>query len=368
MLSCLKLSGFRAFREFRLDGLTRVNLLVGDNNAGKTTVLEAGEILLAGGNPWVLLRSPTRRGDGFFPIMEGLATRDAVDISHLFQGHNLKAGAGFDLEGQGERPRHVTCEIVSVPAIDTLADQEFSAPEVFADGELEPQVPLALAIEGDQTKSRHLIRLVGGQGLPIPLAGRRISEEDAQSVVNFVSTADPEYRFSQLWDRTVLTPHEDQVTEALRIIDPTIERVASLSRVGTRTSPNPMVVRIRGMNERIPLGSLGDGLKRLLVLSVNLVTAAGGTLFVDDIDTGLHHSVIAKMWRLMIEMAHRLDVQLFATTQSLDCVQALARVFRECPEYGKLISVHRIQRDTLTSVRYAADEMALAVEQEMEIR
>jgi AAA15 family ATPase/GTPase len=113
---------------------------------------------------------------------------------------------------------------------------------------------------------------------------------------------------------------------------------------------------------------MGDGLKRLLVLSVNLVTSAGGCLFVDEIDTGLHYSVIAKMWQLLIETARRLDVQVFASTHSLDCLQALARVCEEKPDLAGEVAVHRIQKDKENATRYAAGELALAVHHEMEIR
>ncbi len=68
------------------------------------------------------------------------------------------------------------------------------------------------------------------------------------------------------------------------------------------------------------------------VASGLFVTSAGGCLFVDEIDTGLHYSVMAKMWHLLIETARRLDVQVFASTHSLDCLQALARVCQEKSE------------------------------------
>jgi AAA15 family ATPase/GTPase len=166
----------------------------------------------------------------------------------------------------------------------------------------------------------------------------------------------------------VLTPNEEKVAEALRIIDPSIERVASLSRLSGRGAPSPIVVRLRGSEARVPIGSMGDGIKRLLVLSVNLVTSAGGCLFVDEIDTGLHFSVITKMWQLLIETARRLDVQVFASTHSLDCLQALARVCEEKPDLAGEVAVHRIHSDREVATRYSAGELALSVRHEMEIR
>jgi hypothetical protein len=390
MLSTLEIRGFRTFDHLRIDGLARVNLFVGANNSGKTSVLEAGEILLAGGRPWVLLRSPTRRGDGF--LSEDRRPLQTVDIRHLFHGRGLGIGAQFTINGEGARSRHVHCEVVQASPNDERPIQpelppEFEAGASGATGAtgvtgatgatgfqgnmhlflVEP--PLAIAVSGDQTNATRVLGLTEGGGLSIPLAARRQGDEESEdSAVNFIGTADPEYRLASLWDQILLTPNEDKVVEALQIIEPSIERVASLSRVSGRGAPSPLVVRLRGSEARVPIGSMGDGIRRLMVLSVNLVTSADGCLFVDEIDTGLHYSVIAKMWQLLIATARRLDVQVFASTHSLDCLQALARVCEEKPDLAGEVAVHRIQNGHETATRYTAGELALAVRHEMEIR
>jgi len=377
MLSNLEIRGFRTFAHLRIDGLERVNLFVGANNCGKTSVLEAGEILLAGGRPWILLRSPTRRGDGFLP--EGRFAPQTVDIRHLFHGHELKIGASFTIEGGGTRPRRVSCEVVEASSGDErpaqpelplgLAPDPIGPLGPSGPGPFGPEESLAITISGDQTSANRVLGLAEGGGLSISLASRPTArEEGEESPFNFIGTVDPDYRLAPLWDKIVLTPNEERVTEALQIIEPSIERVASLSRPSGRGTPSPIVVRLRGSETRVPIGSMGDGLKRLLVLSVNLVTSAGGCLFVDEIDSGLHYSVIAKMWQLLIETARRLDVQVFASTHSLDCLQALARVCEEKPDFAGEVAVHRLEKDRDAATRYGADELALAVRHEMEIR
>ena len=42
----LTIKGYRCFEDFSMDGLTRVNLLVGNNNSGKTSFLEAVYLLV----------------------------------------------------------------------------------------------------------------------------------------------------------------------------------------------------------------------------------------------------------------------------------------------------------------------------------
>lgn len=373
MLRSVDIEGFRTFRHLHVDGLTRLNLFVGSNNAGKTSILEACEILAAGGRPWVLLRSPTRRGDGF--VLEARGTREpTVDIRHLFHGHDLRVGSRFTISGDDTRHRRVECEIVQASVmgepssgqIDLPGAQGWQGSQGWSTGvDLGP--PLAIKMSGDQVAAGRSFPLTEG-GLPIASTRRALGEEDSEVRFNFVGTTDPEYRLAQLWDQILLTPNEDKVADALRIIHPSIDRVASLSRTIGRGGPSPMVVRVRDSDARVPIGSMGDGLKRLLVLSVNLVTSAGGFLFVDEIDTGLHYSVIAKMWHLIIETATRLDVQVFASTHSLDCIQALAEVCEKVPHLGAEVSVHRAQEGASATVRYSANDLALAIKHEMEIR
>jgi hypothetical protein len=379
MFKSLRFSNFRAFRSLNIDGLTRLNLFVGENNAGKTSVLEGAEILMAGGLPWSLLRSPTRRLEGFLPSVERRAGRDVLDIRHLFHGHELRAGSAFSLQGDGTKARFVRCRVaVGSEESEEAAQASLSFREstaaglvgpVGAQGSFDPETPLMLELEGDQLGHPRNVPLGPGGTLSIPLAARRLgAEDDVDAPMNFISTTDPDYRLAALWDRVVLTPGEDRVTDALRIIEPGIERVASLSRIDGRASSSSIVLRLSGSGERVPIGSMGDGMKRLFVLSVNLVNSAGGCLFVDEIDTGLHHTVMAKMWTLLIEAATRLDVQIFATTHSLDCLQSLTRVYEAQQHFADQISVHRLRRGSENAVRYAADEMLVAVQQEMEIR
>ena len=118
-----------------------------------------------------------------------------------------------------------------------------------------------------------------------------------------------------LFDAIVLTPEENSVIEALRTIEPLLERIAPISsdrRGSIDSGRGGLVVKLRGSTQRIPIGSMGDGIWRLLGIALSLVGARGGILLVDEIDTGLHYSVMADMWRMVRETAARLDVQVFA--------------------------------------------------------
>src|SRR6202034_3737992 len=93
-------------------------------------------------------------------------------------------------------------------------------------------------------------------------------------------------------------------------------------------------VKCTGIDERIPIGSMGDGIWCLLGIALHLVATRNGVLLIDEIDTGLHYSVMETMWKLVLKTAERLDIQVFATTHSRDCYEALAAISRADPGDG----------------------------------
>jgi len=173
-------------------------------------------------------------------------------------------------------------------------------------------------------------------------------------------------QLAKLWEALVLTPEEDEVIEALKVIEPRIERLAVLG--GARGAPAKILFKLNGIEQRVPLATLGGGIRSLLALVLNLFSAQGGFLLVDEIDTGLHYTVMVDMWRLVVETAARLNIQVFATTHSLDCVHALARLRNKYPEVASQITLHRVERGAPTTVHYDTEELVIAAESEIEVR
>ena len=367
MLTTLQIRGFRLFDSLSIEGLSRVNLLVGANNAGKSSVLESVEVLAASMVespasfvPGSLYRIALRRGESILLPSDEPRERFELDPSHLFLRHRLEVGAAFSLSGdKGGQRQHLRCEVV--------AEGDRPPPVAVGthDGADADIGGLALRIEGG---SSPYLSLTAYNGLPFPSRRTASRHMEWPIPIQYVGTEVLEiFQIGSLWDAVVLTPQEGMVLEALQLIEPTIERLALVNRHVSRSSSG-LFVKLAGSDRRLPLGSLGDGLKRLLLLSLHLVRAAGGYLLVDEIDTGLHHSVMTRMWRLVLETARRLDVQVFATTHSLDCVRALAWLCEDSPELAGDIALHRIERDQERTTLYTPDDLIVAARQYMEIR
>lgn len=166
------------------------------------------------------------------------------------------------------------------------------------------------------------------------------------------------------WPQVALRPGEEVVLDALR----TIERIAYLGELSTTRAriQSDFAIKKFGAENPLPLGTLGDGVSRILVLILAALTCKEGYLLVDEIDTGFHYSVMKDMWTVLFSIATKLNIQVFATTHSLDCIRALKSICNHDPENP--VFIHRIKPTREESVVYDEDEIEVAVDDAIEVR
>jgi AAA15 family ATPase/GTPase len=113
---------------------------------------------------------------------------------------------------------------------------------------------------------------------------------------------------------------------------------------------------------------MGDGMHRILTIAAILADSEEGYLLVDEIDTGLHYRTITDMWRLVMETAVRLNVQVFATTHSWDCVRSFAEALdmQDDKEIGALFRLERRDEGEIAAVRYGAEDLSFIISQNIQ--
>jgi hypothetical protein len=349
MLSELEIERFRGFEQIRVPDLARVNLIVGANGVGKTSLLEAVEILERDSN--AIWSVPMRRREFVLPE-SGSAL---ADVRHLFYGHVFEVGASFSLRGRGPHGEQtLTCKLVESRSIDLRRGPLIAPLDIGAAG------ASVLTLQVERPGDAELME-VGPDGRMDRYHRADRNPAKVDTPVRFVGPGEADFRYLvQLWDGVALKPEEVSVVDALRIIEPRLERLAS--------GGTGMRAKLKGFDQPVPLASMGDGTMRMLHLSLELVASAGGFLLVDEIGTGLHYSVMERMWRLVLATARRLDVQVFATTHSDDCVAALANVAEKEPELAVEIALHRLLRAPTRASRFSAEDLVIASRHRMELR
>lgn len=336
MLKTLKITGFRCFDNLLVEPLERINLIVGNNNAGKTCVLEALDLLLRA-NPSAIQEAANRRSELVFVPFFNNTLQGLADVRLFFYGRSAIPGAQFQIEGASERDNIGTLgQIEALVQPTNVPNSMMVGPQngVFPGPTLQEPSSVVFNLVFSSGVIKNNTRLaIGKEGGLLPFVGIPISNVP----VHYIPTgATNGILAAQYWGSIVARPEEDRVLEVLRILEPKLERIA--------IAPNPtpgVFVRLQGINDRVPIGNLGDGILHMLVLASQLVVSAGGVLLIDEIDTGLHVSAMARMWEVIMTTAKLLDVQVFATTHSDDCLRGLAQVIKR--------GGGRDKRDCLTS-------------------
>ena len=123
-----------------------------------------------------------------------------------------------------------------------------------------------------------------------------------------------------------------------------------------------------GLGRPIPLPIMGEGMVRLASLVLRLAIASNGVVLIDEIENGLHHSIMPKLWSAIGDVAREFNTQLFASTHSLECIKAAHRAFTEGGKYD--LRVHRLERTKkgIKAVTYDQEDLSVAFETSMEIR
>ncbi len=349
-LAGIRIEQYRCFDTLTVDGFSRVNVIVGANNSGKTALLEAVELVAADASPARLASSLTRRGQYFADASPDVGA--ARDTDALLDAWELRRGRE---PIQNQQPLF----------------------RLFAVGDEQPRV----AVESRHEQGVFSLLLAGrGKARRIPLVGRRgvsgagldagrsMGAPDPQNVVYVGSQLTPAGMMKRGWAAIAGNSTEDFVVEALKCIDPTIEKVIFAPTLQTPSGYEGWYLRTTQSKSRLALSGFGEGLKRSLALAFALATASGGTLLVDEIENGLHYSTMPQLWRFLVATARQLDVQVFVTSHSKDWLESLADLHREQPQLAADVTVHRLVQGQATSTRFTAERIAELEDLDLESR
>lgn len=171
-----------------------------------------------------------------------------------------------------------------------------------------------------------------------------------------------------LWDRVALTNAQDEVVNALKLVSPDITAVSMIGGEESAWSRRTAIVRSDLFKEPVNLRTFGDGVNRLFGIILSLCNAKGGLLLVDEIDNGLHYSIQLGVWKTVFRLAKQLDVQVFATSHSWDCVTAFAEAASDNKEVeGVLTRLTRVGERIVPST-FTEDDLKIVTEYGIEVR
>lgn len=310
LLDSLEIRAYRCFGHLTIERLGRVNLIVGKNNVGKTALLEA---LWVYANP--------RYEDVALKI---LASRD--ENPHNSSNTGKEARATY-------KNLFFNREIAQF-----IVGSAFHAENRISFG---------------HTAGNHF--------------GFRSSHKKEIKNLFIKTNGLTDIQISTLWDDIELTKYEDEVTQSLNLISPDLLRVRLKNYHSNGHLERISFAQVKDLDEPVPLKSFGEGLNRLFGISLALVNSRDGMLFIDEVENGLHYSILPDVWKLIFKTAKELNVQVFATTHSKDCIEAFAQAAHDSPEEGNLIRLVR-QGEKIIAKTIEENRLVDAVNYEVEVR
>jgi hypothetical protein len=306
MIEELVFENFRGFRSLDLKGLKPVNLIVGHNNTGKTSLLEG-----------ILLSCQARRGDelpGMFRAIQGrddlryfpwLIRDGAQNGTAILKCKD--SGVGISLPLTSPNPKSWEEQAREVVGFESSLALTSANPA-------ERDIPAGFS--GPARNLGGLSLWLGSPGRDLICRVVSVQHRDPNSLVSLIGKA---YRKRD---------GEETFQKLLAKIDSRIERV----RIDPREDGNQIVVDI-GLSEVLPLAQVGQGVYRLATILADIIGEQPSVLLIDEIENGLHHSVQKQIWTGLAEVAKESNVQIFATTHSGECLQAAHKAFLEREPY-----------------------------------
>ena len=297
MFTEVEFQNFRGFADLKLKGLKRVNLVVGRNNAGKTSFLE-GITLVS--EPGQFERLPKmfrpHAGDATKRYFRWLLRDQEPPQNATLTG----AGNGFQsfvTFRQNPAPHTLFANVLPFPDAAPIAQNGFGT------------------------------------------LWKRASQRTLISRVVPVQHLSPEQLVKLFAAAVRRKGGEERIENLLREVDPRIIKV----RVDPGDDGNQLVIDI-GLSEALPVSQVGQGIYRLIAIFSELIGEKPDICIIDEIENGIHHSMLEQVWDGLAAAAETLSVQVFATTHSRECIEAAHAAFsKRAPEEFSVVQLFRVE-------------------------
>lgn len=363
VLSSLCIKGFRGIRELRIRDLAPISIFTGRNGCGKTSVLEAAFLLSGLSNANLVFSLAAFRGIGAPP---------ASDLPFRVLFGNADPEATIVLQGElgYGRPRptlELRISSITSPAAGgatTDAGTRLSGLEFRANsgsGEKIGKISwdALRAGVGSATLEIGPIRLEAGPSLK-----PEIPPNPDIVPARFVRPQ-PHFTLAEIYaplTELVIRRALDEVVSLVRLAIPEVVSVQPLMERG-----QPMVFVDVGLPNLIPAQMLGGGSVNLLQLATYIADGSARLLLVDEIEDGLHYSVLPSLAEMMLKIARERRIQFLITTHSRDVVRAFAEASAASADDTAFFKLFR-REGRHEVARFSVEDVAVMEEVGTEVR
>ena len=364
---------FRGIRDLHLENLSSINILTGDNNCGKTSILE---VLQSWAQPdnFNTWGSLLRRGNmrlRRLSLYEGFYDLFDINLEKKFIHYQIQEDNCTDVllkatESIEEVPPARKDEILGIKRYSqTIREDENSGYQLYIEGlddMLEPlsRLELEIQINNNVVNTKNIYE----EQLSIPYV---IDTEKNSYYHNVVYISPSRHTEGSIYLNSVLNDPE-LYEEMLGILRDYDEGIISINydmanELNPGSGRGVFKILSRSCKKALPLNVYGDGMKKALLLMSAVMKAKNGVLLLDEFETAIHTSVMDRTFRWILRTCQKLNVQVFLTSHSRE---AIDKVLKCDPELQKDISVYTLYKDReQTLVRHLTGEQAVEAQDNM---
>ena len=363
-----EIRNFRGLESLTIEGLGRINLIAGRNNVGKTALLEALWMHHGAVIPDLGLRLDSFRG------LDAGGSEDFM--ANLFFGFDRGLVVELSAKGDwGEEPRRLKMSLQDRQTVDIpvsapvpgqpLSQTTYSRDQLVLDYSYESKgVATSTGWLVEQQLNSGVLGVPGVAAVGVRMEAKQsVRPHDPLAVFLAARRASLSEEDVNRYSRLEINGQQERVIQILKEVDARLTRLAVVSG-----RPNPAIYADIGLSRLVPVQLMGDGMTRLLSLAVSIASVPNGMVLVDEIENGLHHSVMKNVWTAIASIARLNNVQVFATTHSHECFRAGRDALSSDGEDD--FRLYRIEqsRGKLRTIRYDREMMDSALEFDVEVR
>jgi AAA15 family ATPase/GTPase len=349
--SHITIKNFRQFSYITLEDIGQFNLIVGDNNVGKTSLLEA--LLIMNDSELYydnLAFAYIARNNTPLTIHENDEKTYAIPKAYIFD-FIKKDSEEKEIIFELEEHRNLWKFAIKKPTVEEIKRVKKIESSIDVDDYI-------CMVRDDAIEIDELSLII-----------KKLNPDDLMKMQLIP--------FGKGFDRTLAKSYYDNIDkdkknrkaflDSMKIFIPNIDRITADTQSGE------IDIEEVGLDVVAPLHQYGEGANKLFRILVQITLQKGKKLLIDEIDAGIHYSHFLEFWKIILKVAKENDVQIFATTHNLECLQYFkeALELEEMQEYQELsrtMTLRKLPNKTIKAYARRYNEFEHSINNEFEIR
>lgn len=342
----IHIQNFRGYEEIELHSLERVNFFLGENNVGKTTLLESFFLLLGMTNPAIAWRINALRSSN---------NNNFGDLRFIFHNVDKNVPPVLSATFNDGEERSILLSTSS-----SITDAEIKDLKSIDSSNQWNQLVATIErrnVKGKPDFSGKTVLSVNSEG---KIDGKGVDEYIEIQNALFIATADSSV--AGTFSDAIKKRKKDYIIEQARLFDPRINSIELLS--------DGLYIGFDNVEQLLPLSMNGIGLSKFLSIVCAAACGSFHILLIDEIEDGLHYTAYQTLLKALYQFAEQNDMQFFITTHSLDTLQHLSKLVENTPEYSAMTCVYSLSRTKkgIKNYRYEGSDFVNAINNQIELR